>query len=93
MASRSRGLRSRTRKKLTRKLRRKGITRFLKNFDIGEKVVIVPDPSSHKGMPFPRYKGRVGVITGKRGKAYLVEILDGSKKKIIISRPEHLKKI
>lgn len=93
MVKRSRGMRSRTRKKLTRKLRRKGITRFLKSFEIGEKVVIVPDPSSHKGMPFPRYKGRVGVVTGKRGKAYLVEILDGNKKKTIISRPEHLKKI
>jgi len=93
MVGRSKGFRSRTRKKLSRELRRKGITRFLRKFERGEKVVIDPDPSSHKGMPFPRYKGRIGVVVGKRGKAYLIEITNGKKKKVIISRPEHLKKL
>jgi large subunit ribosomal protein L21e len=42
-------------------------------------------------MPFPRYKGKFGKIIGKRGKSYIVEIIDGNKTKKIISRPEHLK--
>jgi large subunit ribosomal protein L21e len=44
-------------------------------------------------MPFPRFKGRMGKIVEKRGKSYVVEILDGNKMKKIVSRPEHLKVI
>lgn len=91
MVKKSHGLRARTRKKLRRKLRRKGITKYLQEFKEGERVMIVLDPASHKGMPFPRFKGRVGKIIGKRGKSYIVEITNGKKIKKIISRPEHLK--
>jgi large subunit ribosomal protein L21e len=55
--------------------------------------MIAQEPSSQKGMPFPRYKGIVGKIIGKRGKSYLVEIVVGKKRKTIISRAEHLKKL
>jgi large subunit ribosomal protein L21e len=62
----------------------------MQEFKIGEKVVIRPNPSSHKGMPFKRFIGKVGIIVEKRGKAYIVKIKDGRKEKNIISRPEHL---
>ena len=55
--------------------------------------MIYPEPSSQKGMPFIRYKGRVGKVAGIRGKSYLVEIFDGNKKKTLISKPEHLRKV
>jgi len=90
MVKKSRGFRTRTRKKLKTGLRRRGITRFLRKFSVGDKVVIKIDPSSHRGMPFPRFKGRVGTIIGKRGRAYIVEIKNGNKVKKIISMPEHL---
>jgi large subunit ribosomal protein L21e len=93
MVKKSHGLRARTRKKLKQKLRRKGITRFLREFKEGERVIILQEPSSHKGMPFPRFKGMSGKIIEKRGKSYIVEILDGNKLKKIIARPEHLKAI
>lgn len=94
MVKRSRGFRAKTRKKLRQKPGyRPLITKFLEEFKIGQKVVIVHEPSSHKGMPFPRFKGNVGKIIGKRGKSYLVEIKDGKKIKQVISRPEHLKTI
>ncbi len=90
----SKGFRSRTRKKLKKKLRDKfKVTKFLREFKPGDKVVIVLDPSSHKGMPFPRFKGKIGEIKGKRGKSFLIEIKDGNKLKEIISRPEHLKPV
>ena len=92
MPKRSRGFRIKTRKKLSQKPSyRPTITRFLQEFEKNQKVVIVPEPSSHKGMPHSRYKGRVGTITGKRGRSYIVEIIDGSKVKKLIARPEHLK--
>lgn len=92
MVKKSRGPRRGTRKKLRQKpSRRPVITKFLRTFKNGDRVVIYPEPSSHKGMPFPRYKGRIGTIIGRRGESYLVEIVNGKKKKTIISRPEHLK--
>lgn len=91
MTRKSKGFRSGTRKKLRQKLVRPTITKFLQEFKIGQRVIIVLEPSSHKGMPFPRFKGSAGKIIEKRGKSYIVEIKDGNKLKNIISRPEHLK--
>jgi large subunit ribosomal protein L21e len=91
MVRASKGFRSGTRNKLAQRRSNPPITRFLKEFDIGQNVLISLEPSSHRGMPFPRYKGKFGKIIGKRGKSYIVEIIDGNKTKKIISRPEHLK--
>ncbi len=88
----SRGFRSQTRYKLQQKPGfRPPITKFLQEFEIGQRVVISPEPSSHKGMPHHRYKGRIGKVIEKRGKSYIVEITDGNKVKKLICRPEHLK--
>lgn len=92
MARKSRGFRTRTRRKLRQKVR-PSITKFLQEFRKGQKVIILPEPSSHRGMPHPRFKGKTGKIIEKRGRSYLVEILDGNKVKKIIARPEHLKGI
>jgi len=94
MVRKSRGFRQSSRKKLGQKPSyRPPITKFLQEFQEGQDVVIALEPSSHKGMPYPRFKGKVGRIVGNRGNSYIVEILDGNKTKKIISRPEHLKAI
>lgn len=93
MVKKSKGFRSNTREKLKQKLTRPAITKFLQDFSIGQNVVITLEPSSHKGMPFPRFKGKMGKVVGKRGKSYIVEIKDINESKKIISRPEHLKAI
>ena len=94
MVRKSRGFRHSTRKALAQKPRyRPTITKFLQQFSVGQKVVINPEPSSHKGMPFPRFKGLTATVIGKRGNSYILEALSGNKLKKIISRPEHLKKI
>ncbi len=88
----SRGWRNKTRKRLSRKkYERPTITKFLQEFNSGQNVVIYQEPSSHKGMPYPRFKGKIGKVIGIRGKSYIVEIRDGNKIKKVISRPEHLK--
>ncbi|MCQ2079118.1 MAG: 50S ribosomal protein L21e, partial [archaeon] len=48
------------------------------------------DPSIHNGMPHSRFHGLTGVVTGIRGTAYEVSVNVGGKKKIVVSRPEHL---
>jgi large subunit ribosomal protein L21e len=92
MAKKSKGFRSGTRKKL-RQRTRPPITKFIQEFKKNQKVAILPEPSSHKGMPHPRFKGKMGRIIEKKGKSYIVEITDGNKKKKLIARPEHLKGI
>jgi len=94
MAFKTKGPRSRTRKKLKKEIRGlPPVNAFLKEFKIGEKVIIKIEPAVHRGMPFPRFHGRIGEIVGKRGRAYLLKIRDGGKEKLIISHPVHLKRV
>ena len=90
-----RGFRHRTRKLLKKHVREKGsvppLSLIMREYNMGERVHIKINPSVHKGMPHRRYHGKTGIIVGKRGKAYLVELYLGKKKKTLIVRPEHLR--
>ena len=91
---RSRGFKSKSRRKLT-KVQREGrtnpITKRLQKFEDGDLVHIIIDPSIQKGQPHPRFHGKTGTIVGQKGKAYLVALKDGNKPKELIIRPDHLK--
>ena len=89
----SKGLRHKTRKVFRKHPRERGklkLSRILRQYDVGQKVVIKVDPAIHKGMPHRRYHGRVGTVVGKRGKAYMVEIKVGGETRTLFVRPEHL---
>jgi len=85
---------TKARGKLT-KGRGKGVTvsRAMEELREGERVVLRIEPSLQEGRPHPRYQGRVGVVRGRRGKAYEVEITDGGKIKKVIILPEHLVRV
>jgi large subunit ribosomal protein L21e len=96
MVKRSKGIRSKTRKKLRRNPRDRGlspITRTLQVFEIGEQANIIIDPSIHRGQPHPRFHGLTGKIIGTQGGSYLLNVKVGKKVKELIIRPEHLRKI
>jgi large subunit ribosomal protein L21e len=96
MVKRSRGPRSSTRHKLKKKPRNRGlspITRTLVKFEVGDRASVVIDPSIHKGQPHPRFHGLTGVVTGKQGSAYTLDVKVGNKKKTLLVRSEHLKKL
>ncbi len=96
MVKRSKGLRSKSRHILRKKPGDRGIIsikRALQQFDEGEHVNIVIDPSIHKGMPHIRYHGKTGKIIGKQGESYIVGITDGNKIKSLIIKPEHLRRV
>ncbi len=61
------------------------------NYNVGDRVHIVINPSIHTGMPHRRYHGKTGVVVGKRGKCYIVKVMLGDKEKILFVRPEHLR--
>jgi len=95
LVKRSRGIRSKSRHILRKKPRERGvssITKGLEQFEEGDSVNIVIDPSVHKGMPHPRFQGYTGKIEGKQGDAYLVGINTGKKHKTLIVRSEHLRR-
>ncbi len=96
MAKRSKGLRSKSRSKLTKHPRQRGISpasRVIQELPPGTKVTIFLDPSVVKGQPHHRYHGRVGIVQERRGRAYVVDVRDGGSTKKIISRPEHLRMV
>jgi len=91
MVKASKGLRTGTRRKLSRAFRSKfTVTPYLRKFDAEERVIVSPNSASRRGMPHVRFMGASGVVRGKRGNAYIVEVKDGNKKKTITTGPEHL---
>jgi len=92
--TKSKGYRARTRSLFRKPPRRKGLVPLgylLRNYNIGDKVMIAIEPSAHKGQPHRRYHGRLGTITERRGRAYVVQVKDGGKIRRIIADPIHLK--
>lgn len=88
------GPRKKTRYKFKKDLRRRGIlpvTLLIQKFEDGQKVHIVCEPSTQKGMPHHRFHGKTGTIIGRRGRAWILSIKDGNATKTIISRPQHLR--
>ncbi len=93
MVKSSKGSRSRTRGTLTKKVRERGlppVTRFLKQFDVGDRVIVRLEPSDPHGQPHPRYQGRTCLVLGRVGRAYRLSFLDGGKPKELIANPIHL---
>ena len=89
----SKGYRSGARRLLTKEPRERGkikLSKLLQEYQLGSRVVVKIDPSVQKGMPHRRYHGRIGTVTEKRGRSYVVTVSQGDTVKEIIVRPEHL---
>lgn len=93
MVKSSKGFRSRSRGTFTKEVRERGlppVTRFLREFAIGDKVTVRIEPSDPHGQPHPRYQGRTCTVIARSGRAYRIEFLDGGKRKELIANPIHL---
>jgi large subunit ribosomal protein L21e len=94
MTRASKGFRHGTRHKLKGKSRSKFKPQlYIPDFKVDEKVLVVQNPSSQKGMPHLRFRGLMGKIVEKRGAGYMVELKAGGKTKQIIAKGEHLKAV
>ncbi|MBS7644729.1 MAG: 50S ribosomal protein L21e [Candidatus Bathyarchaeia archaeon] len=95
MVRKSKGFRSKTRSLLRKGPRESGkisLSRLLRGYKAGERVLIKIDSSIHKGMPHRRYQGLIGTIMERRGRSYVVKVsLGGGGEKTLIIRPEHLR--
>lgn len=61
-------------------------SKFLQKFKKNQTVAILQNPSSKRGMPHPRFKGKMSKVIGKhkQDKAYIIEILDENNVKRLI---------
>jgi len=95
MTQRIGGFRRKTRSKLRKNVRQRGkisIKNYFQSFNSGDSVTLVPEPAIQKGMFFPRFQGKTGIITGKQGECYKVHIKDGSLIKELLVHPVHLRR-
>lgn len=90
------GYRVKTRRIFRKNVRQRGlksISRFMIDYQVGDKVDIIADPAYQKrGMPHKRFHGKTGEIIGIRGRCYEVRVKDMKKEKLIIVGREHLRK-
>jgi large subunit ribosomal protein L21e len=68
------------------------LSQYFQEFKDGERVAVVREQSLNPQFPH-RMQGRSGVIVGKKGNSYLVDIMDFNEKKTFIIEPIHLKKL
>lgn len=92
------GYRHRTRRLLRKDVRERGAVPkasvLLREYNVGDRVAIKIDPSFHYwAMPHRRYHGLTGVILGKRGSCYIVEVYLGDKRKTIFVSPVHIRSL
>lgn len=90
----SKGTAYRSRNILSKPRRKRGLPplgSLLTEYAPGDKVVVVLEPSVHKGRPHRRFHGKIATVISQRGRAYELTLKDGNKPKIIIVRPEHLR--
>jgi large subunit ribosomal protein L21e len=96
MTQRVGGFRRKTRSKLSKKRDEKGrikLKNFLQKFSEGDRVYLKAEPAYQKGMYFPRFHGKSGIVRGKKGRCYSILIKDGKKEKEVVVHPVHLKKV
>lgn len=78
-----------------KKIRARGklqFSRYFQELGNGEKVSVVREKAVSSSFPV-RLQGRTGTIEGRRGRAYIVNIMDQDKEKRFIIGAIHLKKI
>lgn len=93
MVDRVGGFRRNTRNKLRKNVRDHGkisLKKYLQSFEVGSKVLLGAEPAYQKGMYFPRFYGKVGIVSKKVGTCYEVKIKDFTKEKIVVVHPVHL---
>ncbi len=88
MVKRSRGSLSKSTKR-SKKRKKLTVSDVSRKFKLGEKVLLRP---THvvQGRPPARYRGKHGKIVEIRGGSYVIEIMDGGKKKHFITGSVHI---
>jgi large subunit ribosomal protein L21e len=69
----------------------RGVSFLLREYAVGDKVLVIIDPSQHKALPHRRYHGKVGTITTVGRRTVKLAVNLGNKSKTLITRLDHIK--
>lgn len=86
----SRGYRRKTRA-MFRAKPRSPLGALLREYNVGDRVVIDVDSRQTKGMPHRRFQGSVGSIEEVRRRSLVIAVPVGDKTKQVIARLEHVR--
>ena len=89
------GYRAKTRRLYRKNVRARGLpglSRFMVEYEVGNKIDIIGDPSFQKrGLPHRRFHGKTGVVLSQRGRCFEISVKDGNKPKILFLGREHMR--
>ena len=69
----------------------RGVSFLLREYQEGERALVIIDPRQHKGLPHRRYHGKVGTVTNVGKRSVTLDINLGNKTKTLITRLDHIK--
>lgn len=68
------------------------LSQYFQEFKEGDRVAIIREHALNPAFPI-RIQGKSGVISGQKGSAYVIKLMDGNEEKTFIIQPAHLKKV
>lgn len=78
-----------------KKIRTRGkiqLSKYFQNLKEGDRIAVIKEHSIDSSFP-KRLQGRTGTVIERRGKAYIVKIMDHNKEKKFIIEPIHLMRL
>ena len=89
-SGRSHGFRHKSRATMTKDEPR-GVSFLLREYQKGERALVIIDPRQHKSLPHRRYHGKVGTVTDVGRRTVTLDVKLGNKTKTLITRLDHVK--
>ena len=89
-SGRSHGFRYKSRSVMTKNAPR-GVSFLLREYSVGQRALVIIDPTQHKALPHRRYHGKVGTITDVGRRTVTLDVKLGEKTKTLITRLDHIK--
>ena len=87
------GKRGKTRSKFKKTGAKVSVNDIMQEFANGDKVQIVIDSSYHYGLPNKSFHGLTGNVSGRRGEAYIIDVMKGNQPLMVVTTPVHMKKL
>ena len=87
------GKRGKTRYKFSKHGAKVSVNDVMREFSNGDRVQIVADASHHSGLPHKSFRGLAGIVVGKRGSAYMIDVTKGNQELQVVTTPVHMKKL
>ena len=89
-SGRSHGFKHKSRSVMTNDSPR-GVSFMLREYNIGDRALVIIDPRQHKGLPHRRYHGKVGTVKEVGRRSIILDVKLGEKTKTLITRFDHIK--